>query len=171
MLFLRVAAAVAILHAPLLTELAPLLVGPCVVGAAAVLFHVRRLDDGAESIAAPANPLQLGAALQMTVLFQFVLFVLHAAESWFGQTGVSTSAMLLGLTDVDALTASISSRVAEGMSLRHGAVAIAIGIAANTCMKCALTLAIGKGTFRLRAAPGLGAMILASVVSIVVLTR
>jgi uncharacterized membrane protein (DUF4010 family) len=169
-LFLRVAVAVAILHAPLLKQLAPLLVGPWLVGAAAVLAHVRRLDDGAESVAVPANPLQLGAALQMTLLFQFVVFVLHAAESWFGQTGISTSAMLLGLTDVDALTASISNRVAEGMSQRHGAVAIAIGIAANTCMKCALTLAIGQGAFRLRAASGLGAMILASVVSIVLLT-
>jgi uncharacterized membrane protein (DUF4010 family) len=122
-------------------------------------------------LAVPANPLQLGAALQMTLLLQFVVFVLHAAESWFGQTGIATSAMLLGPTDVDALTASISNRVAEGMSQRHGAVAIAIGIAANTCMKCALTLAIGQGAFRLRAASGLGAMILASVVSIVLLTR
>jgi uncharacterized membrane protein (DUF4010 family) len=107
----------------------------------------------------------------MTLLFQFVLFVLHGAERWFGQTGISTSAMLLGLTDVDALTASISSRVAEGMAPELGAVAIAIGITANTCMKCALTMAIGQGAFRVRAASGLGAMILASMVSIVLLTR
>jgi uncharacterized membrane protein (DUF4010 family) len=170
-LYLRVAVAVVILYAPLLKDLAPLLAGPFLVGVAAVVVHVRRLDTGAESVAAPANPLQLGAALQMTLLFQFVLFVLHAAERWFGQAGISTSAMLLGLTDGDALTASISNRVAEGMSQRHGAVAIAIGIAANTCMKVALTMAIGQGAFRLRAASGLGAMILAGVVSIVVLTR
>jgi hypothetical protein len=170
-LFLRVAVAVAILHAPLLKDLAPLLAGPFLVGIAAVLVNVRRLDAAGDSVAAPANPLQLGAALQMTLLFQFVLVVLHAAERWFGQTGISTSAMLLGLTDVDALTASISNRVAEGMSQGLGAVALAIGITANTCMKCALTLPIGQGAFRVRAASGLGAMILAGVVSIILLTR
>jgi uncharacterized membrane protein (DUF4010 family) len=170
-LFLRVAVAVAILHAPLLKDLAPLLAGPFLVGIAAVLVNVRRLDAAGDSVAAPANPLQLGAALQMTLLFQFVLVVLHAAERWFGQIGISTSAMLLGLTDVDALTASISNRVAEGMARELGAVAIAIGIAANTCMKCALTIAIGQRAFRVRAASGLGAMIVAGVVSIVLLTR
>jgi hypothetical protein len=63
-LFLRVAVAVAILHAPLLKDLGPLLAGPFLVGIAAVLVNVRRLDAAGDSVAAPANPLQLGAALQ-----------------------------------------------------------------------------------------------------------
>jgi uncharacterized membrane protein (DUF4010 family) len=170
-LFLRVAVAIVILYAPLLKDLAPLLVGPFLVGVAAVLVHVRGFDAGDESVAAPSNPLQLGAALQMTVLFQFVLFALHTAERWFGQTGISTSAMLLGLTDVDALTASITNRVREGMASQSGAAAVAIGITANNCMKFALAMAIGRGQFRVRAAAGLGAMILTGVVSIVLLYR
>jgi uncharacterized membrane protein (DUF4010 family) len=171
-LFVRVAVAVAILHAPLLKDLAPFLAGPFLVGVAGVLLHVRRVDADVESVAAaPANPLQLGAALQMTLLFQVVLFVLHAAEQWFGQAGVSTSAMVLGLTDVDALTASITSRVAEGMAPQPGAAAIAIGVTANNVMKFALTLAIGRGRFRARAGAGLAAMILAGVASLLLLTR
>lgn len=170
-LFVRVAIAVAILHPPLLIVLAPLLAGPFLVGIAAALLHVRPQHGGDESVAAPANPLQLAAALQMTLAFQLVLFGLHAAERWFGQAGVSTSAMLLGLTDVDALTASITSRVAEGMAPHPGAAAIAIGITANNCMKLALTMAIGRGSFRVRTGAGLGALILAGIASIVLLTR
>jgi uncharacterized membrane protein (DUF4010 family) len=169
-LFLRVAVAVVILHAPLLKDVAPLLAGPFLVGVAAALMHVRAHDAGDKAVAAPANPLQLGAALQMTLLFQVVLFVLHAAERWFGQAGVSTSAMLLGLTDVDALTASITKRVADGMPPQPGAAAIAIGITANNCMKFVLTMAIGRGQFRRRAGLGLGALILAGVASILLLT-
>jgi uncharacterized membrane protein (DUF4010 family) len=170
-LFLRVGAAVAILYAPLLKYLAPLLVGPWLVGVAAALLHVRGVDAPGDSVNTPSNPLELGAALQMTVLFQLVLFVLHAAERWFGQAGVSTSAMLLGLTDVDALTASITHRVREGMAPAPGAAAIAIGITANNCVKFALTMAIGRGPYRLRAAAGLGAMILAGLMSIALLAR
>ena len=61
----------------------------------------------------PENPLQLRAAIQMAGLFQAVLMAVHLARAMWGQSGVLTSAAILGLTDVDALTVSMATRGCE----------------------------------------------------------
>ena len=53
------------------------------------------------------------SALQMAVLFQVVLFAIHAVRSHWGETGLLFSGAVLGFTDVDALTISMA-KSAEG---------------------------------------------------------
>ena len=54
------------------------------------------------------NPLALGSSLQMAVAFQVVLFAVAWVQQNAGTTGVLASATVLGLTDVDALTVSMT---------------------------------------------------------------
>ena len=54
------------------------------------------------------NPLQLFDALRMAALFQIVLMAVHLANRIWGESGVLTTAAVLGLTDVDALTMSMA---------------------------------------------------------------
>jgi uncharacterized membrane protein (DUF4010 family) len=68
---------------------------------------------------------------------------------------------VLGLSDVDALTASTTQRVAGGLAVQLGAVAIAVGILSNSITKLGIALAVGRGRFRLLTAIGLLAMMLA----------
>ena len=131
-------------------DLVPLLVAPLAVGVVAVWLSVRRRTvRRARTPEAPSNPLQLGAALQMAAAFQVVLFLLEGVNRWFGNAGLLASAFALGLTDVDALTASMTSRVAGGLAADVGAVAIAAGILSNSLTKLGIALAIGRGRFRL----------------------
>lgn len=60
--------------------------------------------------------MQLTGALQMAVLFQVVLMAVYLARETWGESGGLTSAAILGLTDVDALTLSMSRQVAESIS-------------------------------------------------------
>ena len=77
-----------------------------------------------------------------------------------GRCGVVASGAVLGLTDVDALTISMSRAAAiEGASV--AARAIAVGILSNTALKLSIVLIVGRGTFRGLAATGLLAMALA----------
>jgi uncharacterized membrane protein (DUF4010 family) len=168
-LFPRVAIAVAVVHPPLLTDLMPLLVAPLLVGAAASLVAAWRRTDGEAPTARPKNPLRIGAALQMALLFQVVWFVVEYAERWFGQSGLTGTAIVTGLTDVDALTASIAGRVAQGDPAAAGAVAIAIGISSNTVLKLGIATLVGRGAFRIGAGIGLLAMLAAAVLSILFL--
>jgi len=166
-LFVRVAVAVAVLNATLIPPLVPLLVAPLAVGAVAAWLSVRRGASGAAPPEAPSNPLQLAAALQMAAAFQIVLFLFEAVNRWFGNAGLLASAVVLGLTDVDALTASMTHRVAGGLAADVGALAIAAGILSNSVTKLGIALAIGRGRFRLLTALGLLAMTLAGLAAVI----
>ena len=71
----------------------------------------------------------------MAAAFQVVLFLLEVVNRRFGNAGLLASAFALGLTDVDALTASMTSRVSGGLAAEVGAVAIATGILSNSLTK------------------------------------
>src|SRR6185436_10434871 len=106
------------------------------------------------------NPLQFKAAIQMALVFQAVLFVMAALKNLFSGQGLFGPAAVLGLTDVDALTLSMSRLAANGTPAEMAARAITIGILANTGVKLGLVLAIGRGKFRIWA--GLGLMLIAA---------
>ena len=55
-----------------------------------------------------ASPLGLVSAIKMAVACQVVLLLVPAIQSTWGSAGVLSSAAVLGLTDVDALTYSMS---------------------------------------------------------------
>jgi uncharacterized membrane protein (DUF4010 family) len=78
------------------------------------------------------------------------------ARSIWSVQGVYGSAVVLGLTDVDALTVSMSTpttAIAPMMAAR----AIGVGILANTMVKLGIAVVAGSGRFRLIA----GAVLLA----------
>ncbi len=167
-LYPRVLAATAVLNAPLVPVLAPYLAAPALVAllvASGGAFAARRIGDGRQALQ-DTNPLQLGSALQMAVLFQFVLMLVHAARVTQGAAGVYTSAAVLGLTDVDALTISMARDVAQALSLETAARAIAIGVTANTLLKAGIATVFGSAAFRAIAATTLAVMALASALSI-----
>jgi uncharacterized membrane protein (DUF4010 family) len=97
----------------------------------------------------------------MAILFQAVLIVVHVARERWGSSGVFTSAAVLGLSDVDALTVSMAKDVADALSPTIAATAIAVGVLSNTAMKIALALALGSPRFRFVAAGSLALMFVA----------
>jgi uncharacterized membrane protein (DUF4010 family) len=162
----RVLAAVAILAPALALPLAVTLAPSFVVGAIAVALGLRRSSRGEAVKTADTNPLQLGAALQMAAIFQVVLLGLHEVQSRFGGAGLRWSAVLLGLTDVDALTASMAAQSREGLAVEAAAAAIAIGVVSNTLLKATIAVTVGRGAFRWYVAAGLAAIAAALVVTL-----
>jgi uncharacterized membrane protein (DUF4010 family) len=162
MLYPRVLGATAILNAAVVRPLLPCLVPPALVAAMVAAFGARRRTVvGTPEVSWPQNPLQLTAALQMAILFQAVLMAVYAARELYGASGVFTSAAVLGLTDVDALTLSMTRDVAERVSPAVAATAIAVGVLTNTGMKLGLALVFGSARFRLIAGGALGLMLVA----------
>jgi uncharacterized membrane protein (DUF4010 family) len=85
----------------------------------------------------------------------------HLIGNLWGQSGVYTSAAVLGLTDVDALTVSMARGVAVTGSPRTAATAIAVGVVANTAMKLGLAVFLGASRFRVIAGGALALMLAA----------
>ena len=114
------------------------------------------------------NPLGLTSSLQMAVAFQVVLFALAWIQQYAGNTGVLASATVLGLTDMDALTLSMTRYGADPAKVRTAAAAIGVGVLSNTALKTALVLGIGGPRYRLRAATGLGVLAIGSVIGLTI---
>jgi uncharacterized membrane protein (DUF4010 family) len=139
--------------------LLPLLVPVLLTGAAFVLvLYLRRGKKAEREAAEPArNPLGLGNAIRMALVFQAVLLLVAVARHQWGEQGILASAAILGFTDVDALTYAMT-RLGGADAAALGANAIAIGIFSNTVLKLALVLFMGRGEFRKLAGLGLAAL-------------
>jgi uncharacterized membrane protein (DUF4010 family) len=108
------------------------------------------------------NPLGLWQSVQMALAFQVVLLIIAWLQESVGTPGVLVTAFALGLTDMDALTLSMSRLGADETRRLLAATAIAVGLLANTLLKLTLTLALGSRAFQKRASTGLIALALAS---------
>jgi uncharacterized membrane protein (DUF4010 family) len=165
MLFPRVLVAAFVLNLAVAQLLLSYLVAPFVIGALALLLWWNNAEPAGQT-AQPGNPLQIGPALQMAAMFQLVLFAVRAADRAFGHSGLLISGAVLGLTDVDALTISMTTTPISSSAPGVAAEAIAIGILVNCLMKTALAMALGTPRFRRVAGVVLAGMAAALVVSL-----
>lgn len=169
MVYPRVLVATAILNAAVLPPLIPYFIAPTVVAALVAAVGARRAPAAAAGGGSLRNPLQLAAALQMGVLFQAVLMAVHLVRDRWGETGVFTSAAVLGLTDVDALTVSMAREVAQAISPSVAATAVAVGVLSNTALKLGLAVFFGGPGFRAVAGGALLLMLLTTGAALLVL--
>lgn len=164
----RVLIVSAALNTAVAMRLAWFLLPPAILGVAMLLLS-RRASNPAEHGGSleVANPLRLGNAVQMAIAFQIAMVLLSLVRERWGTTGIYPAAAILGLTDVDALTVSMS-RLDGSVLPVIAARAIAIGILANTLLKLGLTVAMGKRGFRRLASAGLGGLAAASVLGLII---
>jgi len=175
----RVIVMATVLQPSLLAELLPLLAPALVAGIGLLVVAYWReretrpieqtIIEGSQSTLsqpfnARQNPLALGTSIKMAVAFQIVLFLIAWVDEAAGNPGVLASAALLGLTDVDALTLSMSRLADDATQLHVAALAIAIGVIANSLLKTVLVLVLGGARFRVRAATAI--MVLAAVTAL-----
>ena len=154
----RVLVVSALLNPSVALAVMPFLIPPFVLGMVIVLFPWRHDETPTTRLAESGkSPLRLGNALRMALAFQVAITVMSFVQSRFGATELYGTAALLGLTDVDALTVSMSdpkSLLAASVAAR----ALAIGVLANTCLKLTLAVILGRTTYRRATAAGLVAL-------------
>jgi uncharacterized membrane protein (DUF4010 family) len=136
-MFARMIVVVSVVDRPLLGVLALPLGAMAAVGyiTAAILF---RKDMGRDASAEPIalqNPFELKRAIQFGLLYGAVLFVAKAAQTYIGSSGLYASAVLAGLTDVDAITLSLAELHRSGTDASVAATGITIAAITNTLVK------------------------------------
>lgn len=162
----RVLIVSALLSPGVATALVPLLFPAFVIGAGVVFLASR--SGGHPAAAPPADersPLRFRSALEMAVLFQISMTGIAYASKLLGTVELYGMAALLGLTDVDALTVAMSGPT-SGVVAATAARAIAIGILANTLLKLAIVVVVGRSTFRTATAAGLVALAAATAITL-----
>ena len=164
----RVLVVSAVLNSDVALRLVSFLLPPALVGLAILLLSIRGNSDsqpGADLKV--ANPLRLWTAIQMALAFQVAILILMLVRDRWGSLGLYPAAAALGLTDMDALTVSMST-LKDSVLPVIAARAIAIGVFANTILKLGLAISLGKGRFRRLAAIGLIALAAASLLGLLI---
>jgi len=116
--------------------------------AALVLFLLARKDSkAATSEMHFHNPFELGTAFKFGAIYVVILFITKGAVTYFGNSGVYLASLLGGLTDMDAVTLSMSRLAGSGLEMTAAAIAILIAAASNTCVKTGLSISLGGWNF------------------------
>ncbi len=162
----RVTIVSAVLNPPVSVALIPYLLPAFVLGAVVVSIALVRPVATAALPTETGNPLRLGSAIRMALLFQLALTASTLAATYWGSRGVISSAVVLGLTDMDALTVSMNQLGTSAELVALSARAIAVGVLTNTVFKAAMAVVVGTGRFRWFVLAGLVALAAAAVLGL-----
>lgn len=168
LVFVRILIEVAAVAPRFLPVAAPpllLVLGAMAAGAVLLARDGATTPDGPHE---PGNPAQLRSAIGFGVLYGAILLAVAAAERHLGSTGLYATAVLSGLTDIDAITLSTSRLVAEGrLSEALGWRLILVASLSNLLFKVGIAWALGGRTLGKRvgslglAATATGVLVLA----------
>jgi uncharacterized membrane protein (DUF4010 family) len=145
-MFVRVIVLVAVVNRKLLPEvIIPFLVMTFASGGyAAWLYFTDKSIDGTapKGDVEIENPFSLTAAAKFAALFAVVLLAVKIVQERFPPSGLYAVAALAGLTDVDAITLSMSEFAQSGEA-RVAVIAIVIASLSNTIVKCGIAFVLG----------------------------
>jgi uncharacterized membrane protein (DUF4010 family) len=137
-MYLRLAALLAMFSRQLLSLLWIPLVGLAVLAVGGGWLWTRRADKSAQAIQRefePKNPLELLTALMFAGLFLAMLIATQLAVTYLGKGGVDTLAAIMGVSDVDPFIMGLTQAAGTLTPLKVAAGAILIAASSNNVAK------------------------------------
>ncbi|RLC70639.1 MAG: MgtC/SapB family protein [Chloroflexi bacterium] len=164
-MFIRVLFEAFVLNPALARVLAIPLLAAAGVGLAACAYLWFTEHTSEQGEVAVSNPFELGPAIKFGLLFAVILFISKAAQAYLGNAGVYLSSIVAGLTDVDAITLSMT-RLASEATISHVTAARAIVLAAmsNTAVKAGIVATMGASSLRRHVLPTFAVILITGVV-------
>lgn len=153
------------------TDLAPSLYLPVglIFGAgigATLLFYFRQNRNIAVDTTLPqGKPLNMRSALTFGVIYTLVILLVSYTNEYFGQSGMYISSVIAGLTDIDAITISVSKLAGDTLSINIAQNAIILATISNTLIKIGISLWAGSAELRKFIFIGYGAIFIAALVA------
>jgi uncharacterized membrane protein (DUF4010 family) len=148
--FARVLVEVSAVARPFLRQVAPpvlVLMAAMAAGCVWLWFRVRR--DAPEDAPAGGQPTDLKAAFAFAALYVVVLLAVAWARARLGPRGLYAVSVLSGLTDVDAITLSVSRLVGSGeIDSAQGWRLIVVALLSNLVFKGAMAAVLGDARLR-----------------------
>lgn len=133
---------------------------------ATIYFYVRNKMDNTSVTNLPlGKPLELTNAVLFGALYVTILLVISYANDYFGNEGIFVTSGIAGMSDVDAITISISKMSVITITARTAQNAILIATLANTIAKFAIALWASSREMRKNIFIGYGLIFVAAVVA------
>jgi len=138
--------------------------GVGLLGCAYLWFSQRKKPQQAQERVEASSPFELWPAIQFGLLFGVILFISKAAQEFAGTAGVYLSSAVAGLTDVDAITLSLSNLAGDAITITVAAQGITLAALANTAVKGFITATVGAPALRRYTLPIFAAMIVTGII-------
>lgn len=121
-----------------------------IVGIAVTLyFYLKQRSQKVDDTDMPmGKPLDLKGAFSFGLIYTLILLVVSYANDQLGNKGLMLSSGIAGLTDIDAITITVSKLTGLNFDLNHAAKAIILATGSNTLVK--MGIGIWKGSSALR---------------------
>jgi len=167
----RILLLVLIIYPPLLrTVIVPFgaMLAASIVGSVVLHRRYAAPRDKSEQEVILNHPLKISTAIKFGLLFALVMVIVEFAQEFFGSVGVYIASAIAGLTDVNAITLSLS-KLAGGSQLDHQVAGTAIVVAAllNMLAKGAIASFTGSRELRQMIIRPFGVVVLAGVAGMV----
>ena len=156
------------------TYLAVLLIFLAAIGITLILYFKYQKQKGKEKIdnAIPKNkPLDLQGALAFGLIYTVILLVVSYANDQLGESGMLISSAIAGLSDIDAITISVSKLAGGNLDLSIAANAVIIATLSNTFVKMGIGIWAGSRKLRKYLFIGYGAIFIAALIALLILNR
>ena len=105
------------------------------------------------------KPLELTQAFFFALLYAAIVMIIPYADAYWGKGGVLVTSGLAGLTDVDAITISLSKTSSLAIPLQVARNAILVAVMVNTVVKFMIAFFAGSPGLRRRLAIGYGVVL------------
>jgi uncharacterized membrane protein (DUF4010 family) len=151
-MFPRIFVLVLLIHPPLAIKIAIPLLVMLISGLVYIFFFQKKSFDEEEAVHPEftiTNPLKLSTAIKFGLLYAVVSIVVDVAQRFLGSSGVYLVSFVAGITDVNAITLSISRLVSTiQLSLNVAAIAVIIAALVNTLAKGVISFVSGSPELR-----------------------
>lgn len=140
-------------------------------GAGVTWFYYRRqrAEKDLRTTLPLGKPLNLQQAIIFGLIYMVIILVVAYANDYFGQEGIYVTSGVAGLTDIDAVTISVSRLSAGTIPVLTAQNAILLAAVSNTLVKICIALWAGSKELRKDILTGYGLMFLAAVIGFLIL--
>lgn len=147
----------------------PYALAAALTGFLVVALSARGRTGAVSTTEAQRSPLRLASALRLAALFQVGFWLADLLRARLTPDGILAAGALLGLLEMDALTAAMA-RFADGAGTASvAAQGIAAGVIADGIVKIGIAVVLGSPRFRVRVSVGLVLLLGATAATLVLL--
>ena len=133
-------------------------------------YRISNLEREERAKVKVKNPYELSNAIKFSMFYAFILFISRNTLKYLGDYGLYIVAAVSGLSDVDAITLSVSKLfTASEVSLLTGIVTVIVAATVNTFLKWFLTISMGSRELFKLVTPGFIALISGEVLGVSIL--
>ena len=139
------------------------------LGTSIYYYRQQRLAKPMDTKIPLGKPLNLREAIFFGLLYTGILFLVSYANQQFGNAGIFISSAIAALTDIDAITISLSKLAGENMPFLTAQNAILLAALCNTIVKIGISVSAGSKQLRRFVLIGYGLIFLAGLAGFIIL--